>query len=123
MVLGYNVQSATIKRSPGAVGCVHYDLSEDLEVEAVIALAGRAGELLFVPRETVDELGWRTDMQRATSLCLTLAGGDADDLLEVLEARTRELLLEHQHQMDEISIALLERHTLTGAELLELVLN
>jgi hypothetical protein len=122
VVLGCNVLSVNIEFGWETAGEVFYQPGTDLEVNAVIALAGRSRALLVSGDELLHRYRWHSDMEVASASCLALAGGDelaAGELAEVLQSRANELIVRHWDAVDGIAIGLLEHHRLSGGQVLE----
>jgi hypothetical protein len=122
IALGVDIRSATIGHAyAGAeVHLVEQDQGGP-EAQAMIRIAGRRALAAYGLLDASTELGCRADLEEAQSFALAAAGGNqarADVLLEELSSRVDELLFVHHVALGEISIALLERGELTGAELL-----
>jgi hypothetical protein len=125
LVLGLDVRLATIlggADGPARIELVDQDAGS-LEAQAMVRLAGRQALVAFGQLDGSTELGCRKDLEEARAYALVIADGDetgASAVLDQLRAKVDDLIFEHRLVLGEISIALLERWTLTGVELHEI---
>jgi hypothetical protein len=120
LTVGLDVRLATIL--DGQLGPPRIELDAKagtLEARAMVRLAGRQALVAFGQLDPSTELGCRKDLEEARAYALVIAGGEegAGAVLDRLHAKVDDLIFEHRLVLGEISIALLERWTLTGAEL------
>jgi hypothetical protein len=121
LVLGVDVRLATIDDKLEGARVTFAGASG--REQALIRLAGRQALIGFGQLDDDNEAGCEQDLRQALAYALAVAPGDrprADRVLDELRAEVDDLLLEHAHLLGEISIALLQRAELTGAELLEI---
>jgi hypothetical protein len=119
LALGIDVKLATILRAPGSVGRVELIEPDagSLEDRAMVRLAGERAMVAF---GLYPDAGCLKDLSEARTYALTLTGGDesrTEDILGSLRVTVDDLIFEHGLEIGDVSVALLERSTLTGAEL------
>jgi cell division protease FtsH len=137
LVLGYDVRKATIRPrysylgsawiSNERNGSTEIQAGSDSEVDLVgricVGLAGLFAEQL-VSRAPLDELiddsAW-TDWQRAQKNARRINRRKAEMLIDVLMEETKALVQQHRQAIIRVAEALLERWTLTGEEIKQLV--
>lgn len=107
----------------------HPDAPVWLEAKAICGLAGpRMHELVLLNLDQQatleDEGGWEIDQQQVEFYCACLCeatGRDAEEVVNTIEDRARELVIAHGDTIAEVAQVLSERGNLTGSQLREIV--
>jgi ATP-dependent Zn protease len=116
LAVGIGVARVSIRGDRDNNGACEVGDTGSLEAKAMTRLAGR--EALSLSGLPVTHCG--RDLREARSYAVELVGeADADRVLEELRAKTNTLLRDWDRwrELGDVTIALLERETLTGSEL------
>lgn len=118
--LGVGVRSVTIIGDPGRSGHIDLDGAAPLADHLVVRLGGRAACDAF----GVDSAGCSIDMHdaqlfaREIALDATAEGVRACEVVEAADRLARRIVFNFGRAVGEVSIALLQRMTLSGADVL-----